>query len=453
MKLRAKINIYTAFTFIVLLIVINVAIYFTFNKMMYQNEVERSHQEAIKTVNGMKDASEQVQQSDLLRAYLPINGMLRIVGANEEVDVTITTPEQQVLRDFPMQFYDHETAKLVNVNDVYHTFVSIPIIDEDGKVSNLQMMENLEDVTNILNMLKIILTIVTLIAMIPVIVSAQILSRVISKPILNMIETMTKIQQSGRHTKIDLPKKSKDELYQMGQTFNTMIERLEENYEKQEEFVMNASHELKTPLTIIESYSDLLKRRGKERPELVEESLDAIYSEAIRMRELTEQLLFLAKNESKWQLDFEEVEVIHLVKEIIQHFHSAFNTKIALHVDETIIVFADRKRLKQLIYVFVENAYKYSEGNISIAIGKTDEEHGLIEVIDDGVGIPAEDVDKIFERFYRVDKARARKTGGSGLGLAIAKEIAAVIGANVSIESEEGKGTKAKIIISLVDYH
>jgi len=117
------------------------------------------------------------------------------------------------------------------------------------------------------------------------------------------------------------------------------------------------------------------------------------------------------------------------------------------------IVFADRKRLKQLIYVFVENAYKYSEGNISIAIGKTDEEHGLIEVIDDGVGIPAEDIDKLFERFYRVDKARARKTGGSGLGLAIAKEIAAVIGANVSIESEEGKGTKAKIIISLVDYH
>src|SRR5699024_7458087 len=139
--------------------------------------------------------------------------------------------------------------------------------------------------------------------------------------------------------------------------------------------------------------------------------------------------------------------------EIIQHFHSAFNTKVALHVDEAITVFADRKRLKQLIYVFVENAYKYSEGNISIAIGKTDEKHGLNEVIDDGVGIPAEDVDKIFERYYRVDKARARTTGGSGLGLAIAKEIAAVIGANVSIDSEEGKGTKAKIIISLVDYH
>src|SRR5699024_12112335 len=142
-----------------------------------------------------------------------------------------------------------------------------------------------------------------------------------SKPILSMIGTMSDIQKSGEYKRIPLQKQSKDELYQMGTTFNAMIEQLEKNYENQEQFIMNESHELKTPLTIIESYSDLLKRRGKERPELVEESLDAIHSEAIRMRELTEQLLFLAKNESKWQLDFEEIEVIHLVKEIIQHFH------------------------------------------------------------------------------------------------------------------------------------
>src|SRR5699024_11023917 len=110
---------------------------------------------------------------------------------------------------------------------------------------------NLEHVTNVLNILKIILTIVTLVAMIPVIVSAQIVSKIVSKPILSMIETMTEIQQSGRHKKITLPKKSRDELYQMGLTFNAMIEQLEINYEKQEEFVMNASHELKTPITII----------------------------------------------------------------------------------------------------------------------------------------------------------------------------------------------------------
>src|SRR5699024_11752509 len=125
---------------------------------------------------------------------------------------------------------------------------------------------------HILSIRRVILIIVTVLAMIPVFLSSHILSKIISKPILSMIGTMSDIQKSSEYKRIPLQKQSKDELYQMGTTFNTMIEQLEKNYENQEQFIMNASHELKTPLTIIETYSCLLKRHGLEQHEIFEES-------------------------------------------------------------------------------------------------------------------------------------------------------------------------------------
>jgi len=453
MKLKAKIIVYSAVTFIILLVIIQTFIYFTFKEMIYQKELDRSQQSAVKIVTDMKDVNQGVEKNDLLRAYLPLHGMIRVVKEDGELDGTITAPTQQKLRDYPVKAYEEEKVELVKKDGSYYAFVSIPIILEDGAIANLQMMENLDDLTKVLDILKLILVLATVFAMIPVLLSAQILSKIVSKPILSMIETMTEIQKSGKHKQIPLPKKSKDELYQMGTSFNAMIEQLEKNYEKQEEFVMNASHELKTPLTIIESYSDLLRRRGQSQPEIFEESIEAIHSEAIRMRKLTEQLLYLATNDAKWKLHFESVEVLPLVKEIIQHFYSAFDCQIALHLNETITVFADRQRLKQLIYIFVENAYKYSAGDITIAIDRLDEENGVIQVIDNGIGIPAKSVEKLFERFYRLDEARNRRSGGSGLGLSIAKEIADKMDAKIEVKSEEGKGTIAEIIISLANPH
>src|SRR5699024_3665648 len=176
-----------------------------------------------------------------------------------------------------------------------------------------------------LNILRVILIIVTVLAMIPVFLSSHILSKIISKPILSMIGTMSDIQKSGEYKRIPLQKQSKDELYQMGSTFNTMIEQLEKNYENQEQFIMNVSHELKTTITVIESYSDLIKRRGLEQPELFEESIEVIHSDAIRMRELTEQLLLLSKNEAIWKMQMVSVDIVKMLHDVIRYFHSAFD--------------------------------------------------------------------------------------------------------------------------------
>lgn len=310
------------------------------------------------------------------------------------------------------------------------------------------MTESIEATTQILRTLRIVLIAVTLLVSIPVIFSSRLLSNFITKPISSMIMTMFEIRKSGKYKQIDLPKQSKDELYQMGETFNEMIDQLKQNFEKQEQFVSNASHELKTPLTVIESYASLLKRRGLQQPELFQESIEAIHSEAIRMKELTQQLLLLARQEDQWNVEMKSVKLVQLGEESIRSFKAAFDRHIEMRIEEDVTVEADQQKLKQLFYILMENAHKYSEAPITVIV-RREEDKGIIEIKDEGVGIPAEEISKVFDRFYRVDKARTRKTGGFGLGLSLAKEIAEAINAHLSLESVEGYGTTAKISLEI----
>jgi len=451
MKLKAKINVYTVGMFILLLILLNFMVFFSFNRMMLEKEVERSYAETLKTVKGINESDETIKIQDLLRAYLPVDGMFKTVSNDGKTMTTITDPDMQHVRNMPTQFYPEERNDIIKIDGISYIFISVPIITEKGDIANLQLVESLEATMSVLNTLKLILIVVTIISTILVFISSQILSNIISKPILSMIKTMGEIQKSGKHKQIPLQKRSKDELYQMGETFNAMIEQLEKNYENQEQFIMNASHELKTPLTVIESYSDLLKRRGMEETELFEESIEAIHSEAIRMRELTQQLLLLTKNDAIWKMKMESISMMGMLNEVIRYFHSAFQCEIELLIRENIDVFVDQQKFKQLLYIFIENACKYSEGTVQIEVGQYNDEKGWLTISDDGIGIPTEDLDKVFDRFYRVDKARARKTGGFGLGLSLAKEIAGVMDIEIKMSSEEGKGTKVKLIFSLAN--
>jgi signal transduction histidine kinase len=198
---------------------------------------------------------------------------------------------------------------------------------------------------------------------------------------------------------------------------------------------------LKTPLTIIESYANLLKRRGLERPDLFHESVEAIHSEAIRMREMTEQLLLLANHQEQWNIEKEIVNLNEITSESVKVFQNAYHRKVEIHSsDDTIEATTDIQKLKQLLFIFLDNARKYSDDDISVYIGKT-----FIRIEDRGIGIPKAELPKVFDRFYRVDKARTRKQGGSGLGLSMAKEISDAIGVRIDIESVEGIGTKVTL--------
>ncbi len=452
MKLRTKINLFTAVLFIILLILINVASFFTFRHMMFQNEVERTHAEAVHALNGISKSIDTIQAQTLLTTYMPINGMLQVVYQDGKVGPQAYVPDQKALKDFPTSYQKSERKQVIDYDGRPYAFASLPIIWKNGEVAELQMMEDLSQTAANLKTLSLVLLAVTIIATIPVIVSTRVLSNVITKPITALIQTMREIRKSGQYKRIQLTNESNDELHEMGQTFNEMMDLLEVNYEKQEIFVSNASHELKTPLTVIDSYSSLLKRRGQTDPKLFQEAVDAIQSEAIHMRELTQQLLLMAKHDEQWKLQMENIPILQLVDESVTSFREGYKRDISIIVEEESIVNTDKQKLKQVFYILMENALKYSEKPVIVVIGK-ERNQSSIKIIDQGIGIPSQDVGKVFDRFYRVDKARARKTGGYGLGLSLAKELADAIGAKLVLESVEGEGTTANILLSNEDSH
>lgn len=444
MRLRNRINLYTVVLFIGLLIIMNLVIYHLFSTLTINSEIEQTHIETEKIVYGINESLGSVSSDVLLRSYVPIGGMIRVVLEGEKSPSPVTSLSEQELLKLQVTYYENEQQEHIKINGKSYAFVSIPIIWSDGNVANLQITKSIERVIENLKVLRLVLVLVTLIAMIPVVLSSRVLSQIITTPITSMIETMKEIRKSGRFRRIQLEEKRKDELEEMGETFNHMIDILESNSKKQEQFVSNASHELKTPITVIESYASLLKRRGKDEPELFDESVEAIHSEAIRMREMTEQLLLLAKPNEKWLVKIESLNIRELVQQSVNSFEKGYKRKVHLLFEKETIMDTDRQILKQLLFIFLDNARKYSEEDISILVG---EQGGspFIKISDKGIGIPQEDLSKVFERFYRVDQARTRKHGGTGLGLALAKELADAIGVTLQLESLEGAGTTVTI--------
>ncbi|CAH0174793.1 HAMP domain-containing histidine kinase [Peribacillus simplex] len=447
MRLRKKINLYTAVLFIFLLLLMNVSIYFVFSNLMMVNELNRAKAETEKIAFDVSKNVNNISPNDLLRAYLPIDGMIGIVKEGQRKGTAVTSNSEKQLSYRNSSFFPGEKSAIINYHQKKYVFVSNPIVWGDGSVVNLQITKSITATEEMLAVLRIVLIAVTVIAMIPVLISSTILSNFIARPIRSMIDTMKEIQTSGQFKRLSLEEKSKDELVEMGKTFNHMIDLLQANFEKQEQFVSNASHELKTPLTVIESYASLLKRKGLERPDLFDESIEAIHSEAIRMRELTEQMLLLAKHQEKWNIEKENVNLTDIIAELSKVYKNAYNRTVEIYSGDAIETVTDVQKLKQLMFIFLDNARKYSDEHISVYIGQTSNE-AFIRIEDRGDGIPKTELPKVFDRFYRVDKARTRKQGGSGLGLSMAKEIADAIDVRIEMDSLEGRGTNVTLLFN-----
>lgn len=257
---------------------------------------------------------------------------------------------------------------------------------------------------------------------------------------------MTRIQRNGQFERLPIEGKSQDELTQMGNTFNEMMSLLEENYSKQEEFVSNASHELKTPLTVIGSYAKLLQRQGMQDEKIAEESVAAIRAETDRMKALIEQLLHIARR-SESQVEWTQVDALDLLEQTVTAMNTSYDREFKLITSEqSLPVVTDIAKFKQLLYILLDNARKYSSEKVEVVARKNGDT--IIQVRDTGIGIPKEAVPYVFERFYRVDKARNRETGGFGLGLSLAKQLADSLKVRIELESIEQLGTTVSIIFS-----
>ncbi|MGQ9735305.1 MAG: sensor histidine kinase [Thermaceae bacterium] len=231
---------------------------------------------------------------------------------------------------------------------------------------------------------------------------------------------------------------SRDEVQALVRALNAMMRRMRGTFEAQTRFLADASHELRTPITAILGHVGYLLRRTAL-TEAQRESLEVIKREAERMRKLMEDLLELSKSGS-WRVNPIPVHVKSLLEEVKEEFSRSFPGQIQVEASDDLYLLGDPDRLHQVLTNLVSNSLKAKARRVVLR-GMGVEGKVILQVEDDGEGIPKEHLPHIFERFYRVDKARDRERGGSGLGLAIVKAILEAHGGEIWVESEEGQGT------------
>jgi len=239
-----------------------------------------------------------------------------------------------------------------------------------------------------------------------------------------------------------------EELQPLALAINDMLARIDEAYRSQIQFISDASHELRTPIAVIQGYSSLLSRWGTEDPATTQESINAIKSEADSMKELVERLLFLARGDNdSMHVVMERLNLSSIAAEVIREVEMIDPLHVyAAELSDEVWVKADSGLIKQLMRIIIDNSIKHTpaKGRITLIVGQEGNE-ALLAVRDEGEGINPKDLPYVFDRFYRADASRNRDTGGAGLGLAIAKWIIERHGGYFKMISMEQMGTKTAI--------
>lgn len=232
---------------------------------------------------------------------------------------------------------------------------------------------------------------------------------------------------------------------------NKLLDRMRDSYRQQARFVSDASHELRTPISVIQGYANMLDRWGKSDESVLDESITAIKCESENMKNLVEQLLFLARGiNGKTQLTIKEFSLSNMIKEVVEESKMIDDKHVYSYINlEEVNVYGDMGFLKQTARILVENAAKYTETgeNIELKVGRNSKGEPYFSVQDNGIGMDTEDIPHIFERFFRADTARVRKNGGTGLGLSIAKWIIDNHNGYFSVLSRKGIGTRITVYL------
>jgi heavy metal sensor kinase len=339
--------------------------------------------------------------------------------------------------------------------------ITFPVIEDDHVTKIVQIASSLEEVEDALNTLFLILIIAVPLALMIAILGGQFLAHKALKPVDNITQTARMITSQNLNQRI-APVKMKDEISRLIETFNEMISRLDQSFRQVKQFSSDASHELKTPLTILKGEVEVTLRKERSLQEY-QQTLKSNLEEINRMSQIVEDLLLLSRADvGEIGLNQEDINLSEIFNEVVTQMDMLATSKklrlFASNHHQDIHMFGDALRIRELFINLIENGIKYTEqgGAIRVALSKEydplgrnssggtegeKEEFVKIVVSDTGIGIAKEDQERIFNRFFRVDKARSREEGGSGLGLSICKWIVEAHKGEIRVESELGKGS------------
>jgi len=375
-----------------------------------------------------------------------------VVGSSrnlEDVSLPVTDLELALAKSGD-QRYDR-----TDLNGERIRVLSAPLTLRDQPIGLIQVARSLERVDQVLGQLRLIAGAGLLIALALSSLVVWLTTRSALRPLEQVIETSEAIGSSGDLARRVNSANSQDEVGRLSKTFNRMLSRLETSaqalqaaYDRvdtalsaQRRFVADASHELRTPLTTIRSNASLLNQYPQVTPEDRKAAIGQISQEAERMSRLVTDLLVLARADAGQGLEFQPVALEPLIQDVVSQSRSlnGGHHNIESKIGPVGPIWGNPDSLRQLVLILTENATKYTQPGGQIRVGL--EENGgwtILTVADNGVGIAAEDLPHIFQRFYRADGSR--KTGGTGLGLSIAQWIAQQHGATIQTTSTPGQG-------------
>ncbi|MFH1382336.1 MAG: ATP-binding protein [Chloroflexota bacterium] len=447
-SIRFRLTVWYLIVIVVLLAIFGTVAYFTLSHNLYQNldnSLETRVNELRTTLVIERGRAVFAGQPDELLLIYNTDGTLQqSFGPSTEftnIDSLVTQALDGQSSFLTATTGNGERIRLYGVPFPFGPFTRVAIIV--GRPTT--------EIEGVLGMFRIILGFSGLAVFVLAAVGGVFLAGRALKPVERITRTAQAIGETDLSQRINVH--SEDELGRLASTLNRMIERLETAFTRQRQFTADASHELRTPLAIMEAESTLALSKERTDAEY-RKSLELVSQEISYMSAIIGKLLFLARSDTgKEPLNLEEINLKEVLTGLASDVEALARDKglqFMLGPLEDLTVRGDRVKLRQLFLNIFENAIRYTPdgGSISDSLVRKDG-MALVAISDTGIGIAPEHLPHIFERFYRVDKARSRAEGGAGLGLAIARHITETHGGKITVESQVGKGTTFYISLPL----
>lgn len=437
-KISVKIALLYSFLFSIILFILSTLILFGVRYYIHTNGKNQFEKAEVEVLNSLNS-------SDKLNT-LALDYEISINLYDADLNLIFSTnpriPNIHIDTPFNESIYKE-------INDNHIIYKNLKLSNDD--YGFVQLYKNLNSEYIYLKILFFILCVIDFLG----VVISIIVGFWFGKKLLNPINTITKtaenISINNLNERIETSD-TDDELNRLAKTFNMMIERLQNSLDRKLQFVSDASHELRTPIAVIQGYANLLDRWGKNDEDALNKSVTAIKIEADNMSNLVENLLLLGKSDSGiLRVNKSNFYLDELINDTLNEFKLLNNDVIIkTSMNDKACIFADYIMIKQLIRIFINNSIRYSDKNCIVDICCFKDNNNVsFSVADNGFGIPREDLPFIFDRFYRVDKSRCKASGGNGLGLSIAKLLIDLNDGKVNVESTETIGSKFTVTFDI----
>ena len=457
MKIRTRLVLYYFFTSLILLLIFSIGTYLGMRQLLLNsldNELDEKKDVIVDSYNPENSSFNFLNhpyfiENELSNFYLILYGSSNKVIFKTKLTelVDIKLPSTKTDTDYSANATIHKknsTNSKSIIENVKFRITGSKIIFDNKNVGYLIIGQSFEKLYESMDNLLSVLLIGIGLATILIFLLSYFLTERSLKPIDKLINQAQQISHQNLGDRLDVQYRE-DEIGKLTIVLNDLLARIQNAFDKEQEFMADAAHELKTPLTVLRTHwEDELSSR--ELPDSFKQKLVYDIETITRLSKLINNLMLLSNTEySQLRVDFEDIELSTLIKEVISNTNvlaELKNQTINTVELSNVTIKGDKVKLYQLFFNLIDNAIKYTpeHGNIYISLMK-ENDHGQIEVKDDGIGIPAEDIPNIFRRFYRVHKDRSKKMGGNGLGLAICKLITEMHDGNISVESKLGDGT------------